>query len=69
MKIAYCGDNCEFCPRYVATLSNSKEKLKEAALLMRKVGLSYNLENPENMMCHGCQDKEKCENNNYQPVG
>ncbi len=28
---------------------------------MRKVGWRYNLDEPEKMVCHGCQDVEKCE--------
>ncbi|MFX0072516.1 MAG: DUF3795 domain-containing protein [Candidatus Hermodarchaeota archaeon] len=63
MKLAYCGDDCEECPRYIATLSGSKEKLKEAAVLMKKVGWRYDLETPENMKCRGCQDIEICEYN------
>lgn len=27
-----CGDDCECCPRYIATKSNDREKLKEAAI-------------------------------------
>ncbi len=61
VKIAFCGDNCEACPRYVATLTNNEEKLKEIALLKKKVGWSYDLENLEKMKCQGCQDIQKCE--------
>ena len=28
-KIAYCGDCCIYCPRYIATLSGSSKKLNE----------------------------------------
>jgi hypothetical protein len=61
MKIAYCGDCCDYCPRYTATLCNSKEKLIEAAVLMKKVGWSHNINYPEKLICHGCQDIEACE--------
>jgi len=60
-KIAYCGDCCAFCPRYIATLSGSGEKIKDVAFLMKKVGWRYNLDDPEKMKCEGCQDVEKCE--------
>ena len=60
-KIAYCGDNCVYCPKFIATLSGSKEKLHQAAVLMSKVGWRYNLEDPEKNKCNGCQDVEECE--------
>ena len=60
-KIAYCGDCCNYCPKYIATLSGSKEKLKEAAILMKKVGWRYNLDDLEKTKCEGCQDVEICE--------
>lgn len=60
-KIAYCGDNCSYCPKYIATLSGSIEKLNQAGLLMKKVGWRYNLVEPEKMKCEGCQDVEECE--------
>ena len=35
MKLAYCGDYCNDCPRYIAILSGSEEKLRETAFLMK----------------------------------
>ncbi|MBD3255701.1 MAG: DUF3795 domain-containing protein [Candidatus Lokiarchaeota archaeon] len=61
MKLAYCGDNCEECPRYIATITEKRENLKKAALLMKKVGWPYNLRDLEQMKCQGCQDMETCE--------
>jgi hypothetical protein len=60
-KIAYCGDNCSHCPKYSANFIGSKKKLKDVALLMKKVGWRYNLDYPEKMKCEGCQDVEECE--------
>ena len=60
-KIAYCGDCCTYCLRFIATLSGNREKLKDVAFLMKKVGWRYNLDDPEKMKCEGCQDVEKCE--------
>ena len=60
-KIAYCGDNCAYCPKYSANLIGSREKLKDVAVLMKKVGWRYNLDDPEKMKCEGCQDVEDCE--------
>ena len=61
MKLAYCGDCCNDCPRYIATLSGSKEKLRETALLMKKVGWTRDIDHPEKSKCHGCEDVELCE--------
>jgi hypothetical protein len=61
MKIAYCGDCCDHCPRYTATLNGSMDKLKEAAILMKKVGWRHDIGTPEKMICNGCQDIESCE--------
>jgi hypothetical protein len=60
-KIAYCGDNCAYCPKYSSNLIGTKEKLRHVALVMKKVGWRYNLDEPEKMSCEGCQDVEECE--------
>ena len=38
VKIASCGNDCNECPRYIATQSGDKEQLKEVAVLWRRVG-------------------------------
>ena len=63
IRLAYCGDDCSICPRYVATLSGSKDQLKKAAELSKKVGWSLEKTAPEEFICHGCQDIESCEYN------
>jgi len=60
-KIAYCGDNCTFCPKYSANLIGSRKEKINIAILMKKVGWRYNLEEPKKMKCRGCQDVEECE--------
>ncbi len=60
-KIAYCGDDCSECPRYLATMSGNIEELRESAILMGKVGWPRDLENPDRMKCRGCEDIENCE--------
>ena len=67
--IGYCGDDCEQCPRYIATKSNDREKLKEAAVLWRKVGLRENIAKPEEMICHGCASLETCHYNDIRECG
>jgi len=61
IKLAYCGDNCSKCPRYVATLSGDIEKLKESAILMKKAGWGRDMSDIEGLKCLGCQDIESCE--------
>ena len=63
MKIGYCGDNCELCPRYIATKSNDRRKLKEAAELWQKVGLVDKILTPDEMICNGCESLEQCHYN------
>ena len=58
--IGYCGDDCEQCPRYIATKSSDRKKLKEAAVLWNKVGLRDDIAAPEEMVCHGCASLEAC---------
>ncbi len=60
-NIAYCGDNCAYCPKYSANLIGGKKKKREVALVMKKVSWRYNLDEPERMRCEGCQDVEICE--------
>lgn len=61
MNLAYCGNCCDLCPRYKATESGNIEDLKKVAILMKKVGWFFNLNNPEKMKCTGCQDINPCE--------
>jgi len=61
--IGYCGDDCELCPRYIATQSNDVEKLKEAAVLWKKAGLHDQIVPPEKMICNGCAALEQCHYN------
>jgi hypothetical protein len=62
--IGYCGDNCELCPRYIATKSKDVEQLKEAAILWAKVGLHDGVFHPKKMVCNGCASFEHCVSNN-----
>ena len=78
MKLACCGDNCNFCPRYTATLSNDVEKLKEIAILWKNVGWRKNVDAPEELRCLGCEFftepcaynvKECCKEKNIENCG
>ena len=62
MKLAYCGDVCNLCPRYKATINESEEVFEELTELMVKVGWNLDkIDEPEKLKCLGCQDIEKCE--------
>ncbi|MFX1293435.1 MAG: DUF3795 domain-containing protein [Promethearchaeota archaeon] len=62
MKLAYCGDNCNFCLRYTATMSKSSEKLKKVAILWKKIGWRDKIDAPDKLICYGCATfNESCE--------
>jgi hypothetical protein len=54
LKLAYCGDDCNLCPRYIATKSGNEEELKKIAVLWQTVGWRETVLPPEEMVCHGC---------------
>jgi hypothetical protein len=53
LKIGVCGDNCNVCPRYLATQSGDVEHLKKLQL-WHKVGYRDKIVPPEEIICHGC---------------
>ncbi|MCP4668788.1 MAG: DUF3795 domain-containing protein [Deltaproteobacteria bacterium] len=59
-EIGICGDDCGLCPRYVATKSGDMEKLKEVALLWKRVGWRDRISSPDDMMCTGCSTVTWC---------
>ena len=60
LKLSYCGDDCNLCPRYIAAQSNSIEKLKEVAALWKKAGWRESIVPPEEMACNGCRTVKWC---------
>ena len=60
LKLAFCGDDCNFCPRYIATQSGSEERLREAALLWKQAGWRDAISPPAEMVCYGCEQAERC---------
>ena len=61
MKLAYCGNRCDLCPKYLARTTNDDVKLRNVALLMQKAGWPHDLDNLDDNKCNGCQDIETCE--------
>lgn len=60
MKLAYCGDDCNYCPRYVGTINNNENELKKAAEIWYKVGWRDNILLPDEMKCFGCSSVKWC---------
>lgn len=58
--IGICGDNCEFCPRYVATLKGDSEALAEVRELWVRLGLREPTCTDEEMACRGCRTENNC---------
>ena len=58
--IGLCGDNCEYCPRYVATQNGRIEELEETKELWVRLGLRAPDFPVKNMVCHGCKPENKC---------
>ena len=60
LKPGYCGDNCNYCPRYLATQSGDEELLKEVAVMWRMIGWRNTIEPPKKIACHGCATVKIC---------
>ena len=61
LKMCYCGDDCNQCPRYLATQSGDEAQLEKVAELWRTIGWRDTLEPPEKLACHGCASLDICE--------
>jgi len=60
LELACCGNDCNACPRYVATRSADIERLKKAARLWVNIGWRDRVASPEEMACPGCRMSEWC---------
>ncbi len=58
--IGKCGDNCEYCPRYIATKSGSTTELEK----VKELWVRLDLRDPDfpvqDMVCYGCRPENKC---------
>ena len=59
-KIAFCGNDCFVCPRYIATQSGDVIRLKEVAELWNRLGWRDTVVSPEEIMCYGCSSSNFC---------
>ncbi len=60
-KLGFCGDDCNVCPRYIATQSGDVEQLKKVAALWYRVGYRNKIVPPEELACPGCFSRTKCD--------
>jgi len=60
LELAFCGDDCNVCPRYSATQSGDVEKLTKVAALWKRAGLRDESVSPEEMACYGCATVQWC---------
>lgn len=58
--IGVCGDNCEYCHRYIATQNCSMSELEKVKELWVRLGLRPPDFPVEDMACHGCKPENKC---------
>ena len=59
LKLAYCGNDCNQCPRYIATQSGT-EQLEQVDELWKRLGYRDELESPGKMSCYGCSSVPSC---------
>src|SRR5512145_1246805 len=60
MKISVCGDVCDECPRYKATLTNDTARLEQLAELWFRLGFRDKILPPEELKCSGCHKEKAC---------
>jgi hypothetical protein len=58
--IGICGDNCVYCPRYVATQNGGAKALEEVKELWVRLGLRDPDFTAQDMACSGCRPENKC---------
>ena len=58
--IGICGDNCTYCPRYIATRSGRAQELEKVKELWVRIGLRDHDFPVQDMACHGCMPENRC---------
>lgn len=56
-KITLCGDNCSYCPRFIA---KTEEELKRVAELWYRIGLRDHIVPLVEIACEGCSSHKTC---------
>ncbi|HTY82548.1 MAG TPA: DUF3795 domain-containing protein [Dehalococcoidales bacterium] len=60
LKTGVCGDDCNYCPRYMATLSGNEERLKDVAKMWVTAGWRKAEDAVEKIKCRGCGTVKAC---------
>ena len=60
IKLACCGDDCNYCPRYTGTINNDKEALSRTAEIWYSMGWRDRVLSPDEMKCSGCLSLKEC---------
>lgn len=58
--IGVCGDNCSYCPRYIATRTGKAEDLDEVKELWGRLGLRDPALPAQDLVCFGCKTESPC---------
>ncbi len=58
--IGICGDNCSFCPRYLATQDGDNKELEKVKELWVRLGLRDPAFPAQGMVCYGCRPENDC---------
>jgi len=58
--IGICGDNCSYCPRYIATQNRSAKELEKVKELWVRLGLRDLSFPAQDLACFGCKPENKC---------
>jgi hypothetical protein len=60
ITIGICGDNCLYCPRYIATKNGGNKEMEEVKELWVRLGLREPAFPARDMACFGCRPENKC---------
>ena len=59
-KLAFCGNDCSECPRYIATEKGDISILEKVAELWNRLGWRDTIVSPKEISCHGCSTSCFC---------
>lgn len=60
MRLSCCGDDCDACPRYLATQTNNNSALEGLAHLWYELGWRDEIVSADAMRCEGCATVSVC---------
>ena len=58
--IGVCGDDCSYCPRYIATQNRSAKELERVKELWVRLGLKDPTFPAQDLACLGCKRETRC---------